>query len=101
MNQRERDNYFALMVRHCAALKRGDVQTEESTAEELDSIWKAHGNTAEAEWKEACLWIADCVAGWPKDSSQPAPVDVRKLDPEIDMLTPEEMRRSYGRSNHD
>ena len=52
-------------------MKRGDVQTEESTADELDSIWKAHGNTAEAEWKEACLWIADCVAEWPKDSSQP------------------------------
>ncbi len=71
MNQHERDRYFALMVRHCAALKRGDVQTEESTADELDSIWKAHGNTAEAEWKEACLWIADCVAEWPKDYSQP------------------------------
>ena len=59
------------MVRHCAALKRGDEQAEEETANELDSLWEAHGNTAEAEWNEACLWIADCAAEWPKDHSQP------------------------------
>jgi hypothetical protein len=70
VNQNERDRYFALMVRNCAALKRGDVQEEEATAAALDGIWKSHGNAAEAEWKEACLWIADCVANWPKDYSQ-------------------------------
>ena len=55
--------------------------------------WKALDDEpygANENWRSVALF-----------TTQPAPVDVRKLDPEIDMLTPEEMRRSYGRSNHD
>lgn len=89
MNEHDRDRYFALMIRHCAALHRDDAPAQEAIEAELDVLWKAHGNKAEAEWKQACLWIAGCVAKWP-----PASIDPSNADGSQDQARPPGIPRS-------
>lgn len=58
--------FFALMISHCAALWRNDDVEAEKIVGQLDSIYQLIDESTQQEFDDACRWIAECVAEWPK-----------------------------------